>query len=135
MNTLNLQAVMIDLDGTLVDTIGDFAEALNCALADLKVPTASRGLIGIVEDKTGGQFIGFEIHLRAEQKHDRLWVDQHFHALVLVGLGEIFLVDAPIRGRAGRGAGTETGGLIHRTMSEPAGTAFGEHLHRCGGDE
>lgn len=36
---------MIDLDGTLVDTIGDFEVALNRALADLQVPTANRALI------------------------------------------------------------------------------------------
>jgi beta-phosphoglucomutase-like phosphatase (HAD superfamily) len=29
MKYLNLQAVMIDLDGTMVDTIGDFEVALN----------------------------------------------------------------------------------------------------------
>ena len=45
MNTRQLQAVMIDLDGTMVDTLGDFAVALNRALTDLKVPTASRALI------------------------------------------------------------------------------------------
>jgi phosphoglycolate phosphatase len=45
MNTLNLQAVMIDLDGTMVDTIGDFEVALNRALTDLQVPPASRALI------------------------------------------------------------------------------------------
>jgi phosphoglycolate phosphatase len=45
MKQLNLQAVMIDLDGTLVDTIGDFEVALNRALSDLQVPTASRSLI------------------------------------------------------------------------------------------
>ncbi len=32
MNTLQLQAVMIDLDGTMVDTLGDFEVALNRAL-------------------------------------------------------------------------------------------------------
>ena len=45
MKHLNLQAVMIDLDGTMVDTIGDFEVALNRALADLQVPTANRLLI------------------------------------------------------------------------------------------
>ena len=45
MKSLNLQAVMIDLDGTLVDTIGDFEVALNRALADLDVAPASRALI------------------------------------------------------------------------------------------
>jgi len=45
MKHLNLQAVMIDLDGTMVDTIGDFEVALNRALADSQIPTASRNLI------------------------------------------------------------------------------------------
>ena len=45
MKHLNLQAVMIDLDGTMVDTIGDFEVALNRALTDLQVPTANRLLI------------------------------------------------------------------------------------------
>ena len=45
MKHLNLQAVMVDLDGTLVDTIGDFEVALNRALADLQVPTANRSLV------------------------------------------------------------------------------------------
>ena len=45
MRPLNLQAVVIDLDGTMVDTIGDFEAALNLALADLQIPTANRTLI------------------------------------------------------------------------------------------
>lgn len=45
MKQLNLQAVMIDLDGTLIDTLGDFEVALNRALADLQVPVANRSLI------------------------------------------------------------------------------------------
>ncbi len=45
MNTRQLQAVMIDLDGTMIDTLGDFEVALNRALTDLNVPTASRALI------------------------------------------------------------------------------------------
>ncbi len=45
MKKLELQAVMIDLDGTLVDTLGDFEVALNRALVDLQVAPASRSLI------------------------------------------------------------------------------------------
>lgn len=33
-----IDAVMADLDGTLVDTLGDFAEAVNRTLSDLKLP-------------------------------------------------------------------------------------------------
>ena len=49
MKLLNLQAVMIDLDGTLVDTICDFEVALNRALADLQVPIANRSLVERVD--------------------------------------------------------------------------------------
>ena len=40
-----LQAAIIDLDGTMVDTLGDFEVALNRALADLDLPPATRALV------------------------------------------------------------------------------------------
>ena len=40
-----LQAAIIDLDGTMVDTLGDFEVALNRALADLDLPLATRALV------------------------------------------------------------------------------------------
>ena len=38
---LELDAVMVDLDGTMVNTLGDFAEALNRMLADLQLPAVA----------------------------------------------------------------------------------------------
>ena len=35
---LEIVAVMVDLDGTMVNTLGDFAESLNRMLADLRLP-------------------------------------------------------------------------------------------------
>ncbi len=40
-----LRAVIVDLDGTMIDTIGDFAVALNAVLADLSLPRIERGFI------------------------------------------------------------------------------------------
>ena len=40
-----IQAVIVDLDGTMVDTLGDFEEALNRTLADLDLPPVTRALI------------------------------------------------------------------------------------------
>lgn len=38
LNLSNIEAVMVDLDGTMVDTLGDFRVALNAMLADLPPP-------------------------------------------------------------------------------------------------
>lgn len=42
---LPLDAVILDLDGTMVDTLGDFAQALNRMLADLALPPVAPELI------------------------------------------------------------------------------------------
>jgi phosphoglycolate phosphatase len=39
------QACMLDLDGTLVDTLGDFVAVLRLMLADLGLPPVSRGFV------------------------------------------------------------------------------------------
>jgi phosphoglycolate phosphatase len=41
----SLQAAIVDLDGTMVDTLGDFEIALNRALADLDLPPVTRALV------------------------------------------------------------------------------------------
>ena len=41
----SIQAAMIDLDGTLVDTLRDFEAALNRMLADLDLPAITRSLV------------------------------------------------------------------------------------------
>jgi phosphoglycolate phosphatase len=43
--TAGLRAAIVDLDGTMIDTIGDFAVALNRVLADLKLPPVERAFI------------------------------------------------------------------------------------------
>ena len=44
-NASQLQAAIIDLDGTLVDTLGDFVEALNRTLTDLQLPHLGRAQV------------------------------------------------------------------------------------------
>jgi phosphoglycolate phosphatase len=41
----DILGVIVDLDGTMVDTLGDFEEALNRTLADLDLPPVTRPLL------------------------------------------------------------------------------------------
>ena len=45
------QALMIDLDGTMVDTMADFEAALNLALADIDLPKVAREVVSIAVGK------------------------------------------------------------------------------------
>lgn len=45
MTARRIEAAIVDLDGTLVDTVGDFEVALNLTLADLGLPGVDRGFI------------------------------------------------------------------------------------------
>lgn len=45
MTTTAIEAAIVDLDGTLVDTLGDFVVALNLMLADLSLPSVDRALV------------------------------------------------------------------------------------------
>ncbi|MDP2741842.1 MAG: phosphoglycolate phosphatase [Hydrogenophaga sp.] len=45
MRLSGISAVIVDLDGTMVDTIGDFEVALNHTLSDLGLPPVERALI------------------------------------------------------------------------------------------
>lgn len=40
-----MRAALIDLDGTMVDTLGDFVVALNAMLGDLALPCVGRGFV------------------------------------------------------------------------------------------
>ncbi len=43
---MRFQAAIIDLDGTMIDTLGDFEAALNAMLAELGLPVASPEFVG-----------------------------------------------------------------------------------------
>ncbi len=45
MGLQRFQAAIVDLDGTMVDTLGDFEVALNRTLADLDLPPVTRALV------------------------------------------------------------------------------------------
>ena len=45
LNLARLRAAMVDLDGTMIDTLGDFVVALNCMLGELRLPGIERASI------------------------------------------------------------------------------------------
>ena len=47
MNLHNLDAAIIDLDGTMVDTMGDFVAAINLMLHDLGYPAVDRAVVEV----------------------------------------------------------------------------------------
>ena len=47
LNQRTLDAAIIDLDGTLVDTLGDFTVALNLMLAELSLPPVGRDMVAL----------------------------------------------------------------------------------------
>lgn len=58
-----VDAAIVDLDGTMVDTLGDFAEAINCMLRDLDLPSIEAARIESMVGK------GSENLLRSVLKH------------------------------------------------------------------
>lgn len=55
MNDISLpqavRAAIVDLDGTMVDTLGDFIEVLNRTFADLSLPPVDRGFVALTIGK------------------------------------------------------------------------------------
>jgi phosphoglycolate phosphatase len=45
LNALGLHAAIVDLDGTMVDTLGDFVVVLDRVLAELALPPVDRGFV------------------------------------------------------------------------------------------
>lgn len=96
--TSPLQAVIVDLDGTMVDTLGDFAEALNRTLTDLLLPGIERSAIGRMVGKGSEHLIRAVLaHVGGPaQAYERAWAryQHHYeavngqHAAVFAGVAE-----------------------------------------------
>lgn len=96
-NSAPLTAAIIDLDGTMVDTLGDFAEALNRMLRDLALPAIAapvieqmvgkgsehllRSVLNHVLAKEGKEPAAIEI----EALYPRAWPSYQQHYLAING--------------------------------------------------
>lgn len=58
----SLQAAIVDLDGTLVDTLGDFTVALNATLEELSLPPLARDAIERMVGKGSEHLIRSALH-------------------------------------------------------------------------
>ena len=81
----DLQAAIVDLDGTLVDTLGDFTVALNATLADLALPLLERAAIERMVGKGSEHLIRSALHAvgaHADRFRDA-WVayQRHYDAI------------------------------------------------------
>jgi phosphoglycolate phosphatase len=92
----SLDAGIIDLDGTLIDTLGDFEVALNHMLATLSRPPVARALIEKLVGKGSGHLIrsvlahverlqGVQDFIPSEDLFQRAWTAYQQHYLVING--------------------------------------------------
>ena len=86
---LELDAVMVDLDGTMVNTLGDFAEALNRMLTDLQLPAIKPQIIENMVGKGSEHLIRSVLaHVEApdiDALYPRAWQRYEHHYLTING--------------------------------------------------
>lgn len=83
----NLDAVIVDLDGTMVDTLGDFAEALNRMLAELALGRIDRARIERMVGKGSEHLIHSVLAAVGADaaRYDAAWVSYQRHYLAING--------------------------------------------------
>lgn len=83
----SLQAVIVDLDGTMVDTLGDFAVALNLVLRDLSLPPIEARAIERLVGKGSEHLVSSvlaEVGAPAS-RYDEAWASYQKHYLAING--------------------------------------------------
>ncbi len=92
-----IQAAIVDLDGTMVDTLGDFAAALNGMLADLELPAittatiapmvgkGSEHLLNLVLKHALAQSAPAQAAINSEALFERAWDRYQHHYLAING--------------------------------------------------
>ena len=87
MNSIVSQAAIIDLDGTMVDTLGDFAVALNRVLDELALPGIDRTAIERMVGKGSEHLIRSVLaHVHAAPSlYEQAWQSYQKHYLAING--------------------------------------------------
>jgi len=84
---LQAQAAIIDLDGTMVDTLGDFDVALNQMLGELSLPRIERAAIALMVGKGSEHLIRSVLaHVHGPASlYERAWQSYQQHYLAING--------------------------------------------------
>ncbi|HEX9720436.1 MAG TPA: phosphoglycolate phosphatase [Ramlibacter sp.] len=87
MTPIAAQAAIVDLDGTMVDTLGDFAVALNRVLDELSLPGIERSEIERMVGKGSPHLIRSMLaHVRAAPSlYEQAWQSYRKHYLAING--------------------------------------------------
>ncbi|MDQ6881835.1 MAG: phosphoglycolate phosphatase [Pseudomonadota bacterium] len=86
-----LRAAIVDLDGTMIDTLGDFDVALNRMLRELGLPAIERPAIGRLVGK-GSEHLVRSVLARAgaaPQLYDAAWASYQRHYLDVNGMHSV----------------------------------------------
>jgi phosphoglycolate phosphatase len=83
-----VRGVIVDLDGTMVDTLGDFEAALNRMLAELALPPVSRALV----ERTVGK--GSEHLIRSVLAHQLALPELNANGQVRAGRADLLMAPA-----------------------------------------
>ena len=88
-NHLSFDAVMVDLDGTMIDTLGDFLVALNLMLSDLSLPVVTHTQVGNWVGKGSENLINHTLAasgaVPSGALYDRAWNLYQHHYLAVNG--------------------------------------------------
>jgi phosphoglycolate phosphatase len=87
LNHIAFEAAIVDLDGTMIDTVGDFEVALSRALADLGWPPVSRAFISRTVGKGSEHLLSrtlAEVGAPADQ-YEAAWERYQHHYLAING--------------------------------------------------
>lgn len=89
LRSFDFDAAIVDLDGTMVDTLGDFSAALNGMLADLQLPAIAAAAIEAMVGKGSEHLIRSVLaHVQVsdiEGVYPQAWVRYQHHYLAING--------------------------------------------------